>query len=238
MTNLSCQSLEHREQYDHQAFNYPLNSTDITGFTEYKYPYSTLDMAYSPSESMTEFENKLINDNPLAAKNLIDRPHLKGINTHLPLQQEGNIENFTFTNDTNGPSLKKLNEKEGKIIIDNKNGYNPYLSFETTVNPMYNQLGGTYYDTKPLSTYVKYPLYRNHGYDPTLLGSNLLEGYEETKESTLKLVLKLIILVIIVLFAIYALRCLLCDETMNVQIIKSPSNMSEVKRILNKMIVN
>jgi len=226
---MSCSALQRREQYDHQTMNKPLN-LGTSNESIYSDSYADVQTAFLPSTSMAEFENKLMNQNPLMAKDLINRPHPDKGAPHAPFgdfQGPRDPTHHMFAkmrHDTCGHDTLQVeainNDIQGVIegYKPNQDKINVGLSSEEKMNNGVDEVIGSMYRDGAYANRnkrivfpmngVHFPLTRRQYYNPKLLGTNLLEGYGCISDSTGMRIFKLILVLILLGVLIYGLYCL------------------------------
>lgn len=210
---MSCQALQRREQYDHQAMNQPLKANvsalscspsqvkpmsndQIGGYARMTDSYASIDSAFSPSTSMAEFENKLVNQNPLLAQNLINRPHPDDGPAHAPFIDQPNTlfappRHDSCGNDTlQAEAINKNIQGVLEGFRSNQDRINMLSSDDKLLNNINDIIvgpgiddiiagasGSNCLESLPQNG-VTFPLSRRQYYNPERLGTELLEGYD------------------------------------------------------------
>jgi hypothetical protein len=146
---MSCNTLENQAKFASYDKNGPTGKS--TGGS-----YADLDVAFTQSDAMTEFENRLVRNNPLSS---------------------------VCSSDNKSPRLSPKSEEKINRNVDR-------LLSQTAPVPPLN---------------VNFPLDRNQRLPANQLGSNLLEGYEQTSNNNFWRNVGIVILVVIIVYALYRL---------------------------------
>ena len=147
--------------------------------------YAPLDVAFSQSEQMDDFQHRLMSHNPLISQKIADN------NIQLSVQSE-----------------EKINNKVDEMIGAYYSRDNEYGKFTGTHNNQYNNQHNNQHNNQ---TGIKFPLDRSQHYPANQLGSELLEnfnnqyyqpmstyGSSSNKMSFFKIVLIIVIIVALV----------------------------------------
>jgi hypothetical protein len=160
------------------------------GSNNYVFPYNgngsfaTLDAAFTPTNTMSDFQNKVLGSNPL----------------YQNLQTSHNYQAPNAPNATNNQlglspqSEEKINNNVDQLVVAIYNK-----------DKLYSKLNSPNCANLPSSpNSIKYPLTR-HQYYPSHLGSELLEGYDPYQTSNSGKFFRTIIIIILIIILIYAI---------------------------------
>jgi hypothetical protein len=215
--NMSCQSLQRPVQYDHQGMNvFAADAVGVAPWSDLSSNYGNLNTAFTETQSLTEFKNRLMNNNPMSKK-ILDQSDLTASDINK------NIRGLLSSNQTVNDKMNISSPIPNNSGIDN-------------VRAAMNINDGSVMSPAVVSPYKNTGLTFPRAYDYNQLTENydfaddLRREYEnynrQLRRNTGMTIPKLIILVILIILFIYGLYYLFgggSKTTSNISVETNPS---------------